>query len=110
MDGVSAYVYFAQAGDEQVVKIGSTMELDQRLACIQTYHHREVRFLGVIDMRREYGDGYGNRVDYLRVAREKEREIHAQFRADRLMGEWFRLTPELDAFIRAACFKQASIE
>lgn len=36
MEQASAYVYFAQPGDELAVKIGIPMELDQRLACIQT--------------------------------------------------------------------------
>jgi len=78
------------------------MELDQRLACIQTYHHKEVRLLGVIDMRRVHGEGFGGRVDYLQLAREKERQIHSQFSADHLRGEWFRFTPQLACFIRAA--------
>lgn len=42
-------------------------------------------------------------VDYLQLAREKERQIHSQFSADHLRGEWFRLTPQLVSFIRAAC-------
>lgn len=103
MEQASAYVYFAQPGDELTVKIGITTELGQRLACIQTYHHREVRLLGVIDMRRAHGDGCGSRIDYLQLAREKERQIHAQFSTDHLRGEWFRLTPQLASFIRAAC-------
>lgn len=103
MEQASAYVYFAQPGDELAVKIGITMELDQRLACIQTYHHQEVRLLGVIDMRRAHGDGRGSRVDYLQLARYRERQIQSQFSADHLRGEWFRLTPQLASFIREAC-------
>lgn len=103
MKDVSAYVYFAQSGDELAVKIGSTLALRRRLACIQTYHHREVRLLGAIDMRREHGNGLGSRVHYWRLARDKELQIHSQFRTDHIRGEWFRLTPQLAAFIRTAC-------
>jgi hypothetical protein len=103
MEEASAYVYFAQPGDELVVKIGIAVDLAQRLTCIQTYHHREVRLLGAIDMRRAHGDGRGSRVDYWKLAREKEREIHFQLSANHLRGEWFRLTPQLISFIRAAC-------
>ena len=103
MKQASAYVYFVQAGDELAVKIGITMELHQRLACIQTYHHQEVRLLGVIDMRRVHGEGRGSRVDYLQLARDKERQIHSQFSADHLRGEWFCLTPQLASFIAGAC-------
>lgn len=84
MEEVSAYVYFAQPGDELAVKIGSTLALGQRLACIQTCHHREIRLLGVIDMRREHGHDLGSRVDYWRLARERELQIHSQFLADHL--------------------------
>lgn len=103
MEEASEYVYFAQRGDELVVKIGIAVDLAQRLACIQTYHHLEVRLLGAIDMRRAHGDGRGSRVDYWKLARKKEREIHSQLSADHLRGEWFRLTPHVTSFIRAAC-------
>lgn len=109
MDTVSAYVYFARPGEDPVVKIGITMELDQRLASIQTHHYRDIHLVGVIDMRQVYGDEHGTRVDYLDLARQRERQIHSQFQDCRLRGEWFHLTPQLSEFIRANCHEYPSL-
>lgn len=98
---VSAYVYFARAGEDPVVKIGITMELEQRLLGIQTHHYRDIHLIGVIDMCQAYGTHRGTRVDYLDLARQHERQIHTQFQECRLRGEWFHLTPQLTEFIRA---------
>lgn len=99
----SAYVYFARAGEDSVVKIGITMELEQRLLAIQTHHYRDIHLIGVIDMRQIYGDDCGTRVDYWALARQHERQIHSQFHGDRLREEWFHLTPQLCEFIRTNC-------
>jgi hypothetical protein len=106
---VSAYVYFVQPGDDPAVKIGITVELERRLDGIQTYHYRDIHLIGVIDMRQVHGDGCGTRVDYLRLARQRERQIHSQFQDFRLRGEWFHLTPPLGEFIRANCHEHSSL-
>lgn len=106
---VSAYVYFARAGEDPVVKIGITMELEQRLLRIQTHHYRDIYLIGVIDMRQVYGADRGTRVDYLDLARQHERQIHSQFQDYRLRGEWFHLTPQLSEFMRKNCHDYSSL-
>jgi len=106
---VSAYVYFAQAGKDPVVKIGITMELEERLAGIQTHHYRDIHLIGVIDMREVHGNDWGTRVDYLNLARQRERLIHSQFQDCRLRGEWFQLTSQLNQYIRTYCQGHSSL-
>ncbi len=106
---VSAYVYFARAGEDPVVKIGITTELEQRLLSIQTHHYRDIHIIGVIDMRQIYGADRGTRVDYLDMARQHERQIHSQFQGCRLRGEWFHLTPQLSEFINTNCHEYSSL-
>jgi hypothetical protein len=96
---VSGYVYFVRPGAELVVKIGSTVEAPAaRLAALQTGHHLTLSLLGAIDVRKA-GQWASLRTDFSAIARRREAEIHRQFAAERLRGEWFRLSPQLEAFI-----------
>lgn len=80
------WIYFVQGDDGGPVKIGRTRSDPRyRLSAIQNgYPFGQLRFVGLI-----------------RGHRSTERELHHRFREARMMGEWFRATPELLAFIRA---------
>ena len=70
-------IYFFQAGD--AVKIGYTkLGLEARLAQLQPGNPEPLRVLG-----------------WIQAPRSRESEIHDLFKDHRLIGEWFRATPEL---------------
>jgi hypothetical protein len=74
-------VYFVRAGS--AVKIGFTNNLKLRLKHIQLGSHMKIELLATIP-----GD------------ENTEREIHWRFARYRIRGEWFRLKPDLKAFIQ----------
>ena len=97
----TAYVYFAQPGDEPFVLIASTLEtLDKRLQGLQSGNHRILRVLGAIDMRKILDGAPLSRVQYLNLARERETEIRAKFADTKVHGKWHRLTDEIRDYIR----------
>lgn len=75
-------LYFILCGD--MVKIGRTTDIVRRLANMQVSTPYEIDCLLLLK-----GQG------------KDERKWHKRFAADRVRGEWFKLTPELDAAIRA---------
>lgn len=80
------FVYLiGMEGDDTVVKIGFTIDLDDRLSTLQTSSHRTLKILASIS------GTYAT-----------ETELHRRFAADHIRGEWFRLSPEIVAFIAAA--------
>lgn len=78
------YVYFAQAGD--VVKIGRSIDPAQRLSELQTTHPEEIVLVATVATHASLETAVHERFHHLRT---------------RDTGEWFRLEPELVAFIRA---------
>jgi hypothetical protein len=96
---ITGYVYFVQAGDDQAVKIGSTVELDKRLLALQTSNHRRLRLIGAIDLRKSGFPENLNRVEFGKIAREREAEIQERFAGDRIHGDWFKLSTSLASFI-----------
>lgn len=74
------HVYFI--GDGTAIKIGFSENVARRLRSIQTGHHLPLKILGTIP---------ASAIDELTV--------HARFAHLRLRGEWFRIDPELLAFI-----------
>ena len=96
---ITGYVYFVQAGEDPAVKIGSTMELEQRLLALQTSNHRRLRLIGAIDLRKSGYPENLNRVKFGQIAREKEAEIQKRFAADRIHGDWFKLSTGLAKYI-----------
>lgn len=78
------YVYFARSG--AIVKIGRSTDPAARLREIQTMHPGDIELLVSVAAHRE-----------LEVAIHKRFE-HCRTRAK---GEWYRLEPDLIAFIRA---------
>jgi hypothetical protein len=98
---ITGYVYFIQAGDDPVVKIGTTIEpLEKRLFALQTANHKKLKLIGAIDLRKLAEMEHANRIEFSQRARCKEAEIHTQFMAQRIQGEWFTLTDDLLTFIR----------
>lgn len=80
-DPKAGIIYFVQNG--RAVKIGFTNNLKLRLKHIQLGSHMKIELLATIP-----GD------------ENTEREIHWQFARYRIRGEWFRLRPDLKAFIQ----------
>jgi len=65
-------IYFIQQGIDGPIKIGTTDDINKRIATLQTGSPHKLRLIGVIE-----GD------------QEKERQLHNFFSAYRLTGEWF---------------------
>lgn len=77
-DGTS--VYFAQAGGR--IKIGWSRNVAARITQLQTGNAEPVQLVATTP-----------------GARSRERQLHDQFAAARVSGEWFEATPELIAYI-----------
>lgn len=75
-------VYFVEAGDTGIIKIGKADNLDQRLKQMQPYCPHPLKVLAVAP------GGLG-----------AEGRIHERFGKHRLHGEWFRLTDQLRILI-----------
>jgi hypothetical protein len=76
------YIYFAQRGESGPIKIGVSGNVKSRVSALQTNVAEPVRLLASM---------VGTRT--------MEAEIHSQFHAHRLRGEWFRPVPELLAYV-----------
>jgi len=76
-------VYFAQAEEGWPIKIGFSTNPAKRLRALQSAHGQLIKIIGLIDG----------------VTVKREREIHKQFKEDRLRGEWFRPSAALLAFL-----------
>jgi len=78
------YIYFATDGD--LVKIGWTAVWppSERVRKQQTGNGRQLWILGCIP-----------------GSQRAERGYHKQFASTRVHGEWFKMTPQLENFIRA---------
>jgi hypothetical protein len=97
---ITGYVYFIQAGEDLVVKIGSTIApLEKRLQALQTANHKKLKILGAIDLKKSNGYDDLNRIDFSVIAKQREAEIQSMFAENRIQGEWFDLTDELSSFI-----------
>jgi hypothetical protein len=75
------YVYFVEATNTGLIKIGTTENLGRRLSKMATDCPVPLTILGTSD-----------RLD--------ESEVHARFAACRRVGEWFSPTDELRGFIK----------
>lgn len=74
-------IYFVRAGEN--VKIGFSKDVDQRLAQLQTFFPFRLELL-------------------LSIAGSAltEHQLHHRFKLSRVTGEWFRLTPDIETFVR----------
>lgn len=78
------FVYFAQIGTDGPIKIGVTnLNPAYRFRAIQQGMPFKIRSLGILKG----------------VERSRERELHEQFAACHVYGEWFDPSPELSEFI-----------
>ena len=73
-------VYFIQC--EEYVKIGVALDISKRLYTLQVSNPHDLVLLLLIE-----GD------------RQLESSLHYKFTKDRIRGEWFRLSPKIEAFI-----------
>lgn len=74
-------VYFIGCDDH--VKIGMAGSVEKRFRALATSHHRELTLLAVIK-------GASGSLEF---------ELHERFAAHRVRGEWFRLAPDIQAYI-----------
>jgi Meiotically Up-regulated Gene 113 (MUG113) protein len=79
---VHGYTYFIRDGD--AIKIGSSMRPKDRIDSIQTGSSRQIETLAIVP-----------------IAIVGEFETHQKFAHLRIRGEWFRVDPELLAFIES---------
>lgn len=79
------YVYFAQAGKDGPVKIGSAANPEERIKTLQTGCPQPINLLGFIP-------------SYL--YREDERDLHTLFQEHRFNGEWFHPHPTIFKYVQ----------
>lgn len=87
---IQAGIYFVTS-DHALVKIGYATDVAARVRTLQTSVPHPLHILLVVA---------GTLAD--------ERTVHRRFAADRLRGEWFNLSPAIEAFIRDELAKRAS--
>lgn len=75
-------IYFVQDSDSLAIKIGYAANPEERLATLQTANSSTLRLLAELP---------GGRAD--------EAALHRRFAASRLVGEWFRPSPDLIEFL-----------
>lgn len=78
-------VYFITAREVGMVKIGCAYEPARRMAHMQTMSPCELALEAIFP-----------------GAYQEEKELHLQFASQRVRGEWFRITPEIEAVIASA--------
>lgn len=83
-------VYFATIREQNVVKIGCSFDPDSRLKEIQVGCPFEVKIEATLP---------GHHTE--------EQAIHRRFADDRLRGEWFTITPMIEAVMAAAVKAEA---
>lgn len=76
------FVYFIQAQDSLAIKIGYAVDVEKRLAVLQTGCPEELVVVGMTQ---------GTVAD--------EKALHAKFNLDHIRGEWFRASDELVKYI-----------
>ena len=83
-DVTGRFIYLIADEDRTAVKIGISHDPGKRLIALQTANNRRLEILAVFE---------GTEAD--------EQRIHDRFASDRLNGEWFRMSPDVSAFIAA---------
>lgn len=81
-------VYFVQSVTGGPIKIGKTTNIANRLSSMQTANGAKLRLLGWIP------GSYG-----------EERDMHARFQRERMIGEWFAPSKRLLGYIADVCIK-----
>ncbi len=93
------HVYFLEAVgcSPAVVKIGVSSFVLARISSLQTGMPFKLRLIGYVTYPTDT------------AARSAESKLHKKFKAKRLEGEWFELTPKIRASIMAMVGNSASI-
>lgn len=81
------FVYFIRAENLRMVKIGAAVEPQDRLVTLRCGSPDQLTLVGVI---RTEANAY-----------DLEASLHRRFEAHWSHGEWFRLAPDLEAFMAA---------
>lgn len=77
IDARRGYIYFATAGDH--VKIGFARDIDNRITSLRTGNHQD------ISLEESFASYF-----------EAEKMIHRRFAKNRVRGEWFNRTSEIE--------------
>lgn len=77
-------IYFARAGETDRIKIGSAVDVEDRIKILQTGCPERLNVLLVLPCG----------------SYEMESGFHRQFGSSRTQGEWFKYEPEVASFIR----------
>lgn len=86
---ITEVVYFVRAGSDGLIKIGTTSDVEKRLAKMQTDSGVDLVLIGV-----------------LTGGQELERKLHEQFSLYRARGEWFFPHSEILTFVARNCTEQ----
>ena len=81
-DGSPKLIYFIREEGSNYVKIGSSCNPERRIEDIQTSNPRKLELVRMIDG--------GDRAETI---------LHSIFKKDRVRGEWFRISKELEQFM-----------
>lgn len=82
-------VYFIRNPDDELIKIGKTIDLHRRMQMLRVQTRcKNLEIIGVID-----------------GGSEKEEELHAKFSKNRKFGEWFSTSHDMDQFISLNTYK-----
>lgn len=74
---IDMYVYFIRAGNRGAIKIGVAVDVERRIAELQTGNAFKLNVIAKLKCRNE------------QEAYEKERKFHKFFKSQRIRGEWF---------------------
>jgi hypothetical protein len=91
-DGLTDWTYIVRDALSNRVKIGTSKRPTRRLRALQAYSPNVLEVLLIIS---PYVTTHGG--IWFRGSTEKE--LHRRFAKDRLHGEWFKYTPEIQQFI-----------
>lgn len=78
-------VYFIRSEDGGPVKIGSSTDVHRRMRSIQTSCPHRLKVIAIIP----------------NCGRRKERELHRKFSEDRMSGEWFEWSSDIEAYVNS---------
>lgn len=79
---IKNYIYFMYAKDANRVKIGRTLDIEERFKNIQAMSPIKLEVIKIIQLHVNYED-----------------MLHEFFKEDRLHGEWFNFSDDIKAFI-----------
>lgn len=88
----TSVVYFLQAGNNGLIKIGTTSDFEKR--------YRDLCSVSPIALRKR---------GFMPGGIEVERHLHRRFKAERRHGEWFEPSDRLVDYIRVNAYRKVTI-